>query len=106
MPVTDVKIYVDQTAVKLTLITDIDFGLYTINTYKIHYEKPSGAAGSWTAAPTPGGGSDGRIFVDFDDTIKFDEEGKWKLWAKLTFADSRVANGETYPYYVKTEGSI
>lgn len=100
---TDNRIYKDQTAVKLTLITSIDFDTYTVTAQSIEYKKPDGTSGSWTASKTPGGASDGRIFVDFDDSIKFDQKGKWVLWAKLTFADTRIAYGNPYHYYVYEE---
>jgi hypothetical protein len=104
---TDNHVYVGQSAVKLTLITSIDFNTYTVTSQKIKYKKPDGEEGEWTAIQSPGDEETGNIYVDFNDTtINFDLAGKWYIWAYLEFADGRKASGNPYPYYVKAEGAL
>ncbi len=99
------KIKLNQSAARIILVTNIDFNTISINTVKVRYIKPSGLAGEWTATVLTGSETDGRIYVDFDATIKFDVEGEWKLWSYLKLTDTREAMGDTVFYDVIPEGT-
>jgi len=97
-------IYKNQTSARLILQTDVNFNTNDVTTKLIKYKKPSGTTGSWTATTLTGSETTGKIYYDFSSNYKFDEAGTWDIWAHLTFADSRVANGAMVKYVVRTEG--
>ena len=93
-------IYKDQTAARLILQTGINFNNYSILSCKICYEKPNGVTSEWTSQKLVGGEISGKIYVDFSSTIKFDVLGIWRIWAFITFPDSRTAQGDIATYKV------
>lgn len=99
-----IYIFKDQSAVRLILETSVDFTATAPSSQKIKYEKPDETTGEWTASQLAGSLADGKIYVDFTDSINFDAVGKWKFWAELTFSDGRVGIGSVYHYLVYDEG--
>lgn len=99
-----VYIYKNQTGVRLTLTTDLDFSddNIDVSNQQIEYVNPSGESGTWNATKVSDSSTTGQIYVDFSDTIKFDEEGEWKLRAKLTYSDGRIGYGDWVPYHVES----
>lgn len=91
----------NQTAARLVLQTNIDFNAYVINSQKIKYSKPDGSTGEWTANKLPTDLTLGKIYVDFSDVLKFDQEGTWTLSAYLVFSDNRTGIGENVKYRVE-----
>lgn len=99
-------IYKDQTAVRLILDTSLDLDAEGLASSKIAYKKPDGTAGDWTGTILNSPGTDGKIYVDFNDTIKFTDLGDWVIWAELIFSDARVGYGKPKFYNVKEKGSV
>jgi len=98
------RIYKNQTAVRLILDTDVDFSVYPLKVdgAKIGYKKPDLTDGTWDGEILLD--TDGTIYVDFDDTIKFTTVGNWIVWAELTFADNRSGYGKPKVYQVIEKG--
>lgn len=68
-------IYKDDIGVKIVLETDIDISAYT--TIEIHYRKPGGDSGTWTATIESGNTSLSYTSVSGD----INEAGTWRLQA-------------------------
>lgn len=98
-------IYKDQTAVRLILDTELDLEAEGYASSVIGYEKPDGTVSSWVGSLLTPPGNDGKIFVDFNNTIKFDAVGTWKVWAEITYGDGRVGYGIPKYYDVKQKGT-
>lgn len=72
---------------------------------KIHYQKPSGATGSWTAAVLEA--ISGTIYYDFPaGASPLDELGFWLLWAKVTYNDTRELPSLAVRVRVISEGTL
>lgn len=98
-------IFVNQTALKLILKTNVNFNTYLTSEIKIKYKDPAGTTSEFVAAELSGSEAEGKIFVDFSDSIKFTVAGKYILWAEITFTDSTFAHGEAVVLMVYTPGS-
>lgn len=98
------KIYQGQTSVKVVLTTGINFNDYEVSTQKIAFKNTATSA-EWDAEKLDDGLVEGKIYVDFSDSIFFNVKGKWVLWAKLTFSDGRVGYGTPISYYVNLPGA-
>jgi hypothetical protein len=93
------KIFIGQTALRITLNTFCD--LEDVNQAVIKYRKPDGSTGEFAAAV--GDTAKGVIFyecIEGDLNIS----GWWSFWAFATFADGRLAAGETAKVYIWEEG--
>jgi hypothetical protein len=101
----DGKVFKDQTALKLSLHTLINFNNTTPTSAKICYKSPDGEEDEW-AATIEADSTVGEIYVNFSDVINFDQAGTWYLWSKLEFSDGRVAYGVTQKYIVREVGVI
>jgi len=98
------KIFTGQTNLKLVLKTDVD--ITSATSLEIKYKKPNTATVLNLAATVLGTPTDGNIYYDFavaDNTI-LDTAGTWTFWACVTFADNRVARGETAILEIYGEG--
>jgi hypothetical protein len=93
------KIYKGQTALRITLKTFTD--LEDIDMAVIKYRKPNGKTGEFAAAV--GDTAKGIIFHEVIEG-ELDLSGWWAFWAFVTFADGRMAAGETAKVYVWQEG--
>ena len=93
-------IYKNQTALRLSLDTQVDFE--TGDSAAIKYRKPDGTTGTFTA--TIDENRDGIIYHDFTDSAELDQSGWWKFWAFVTFSDERTAAGKSVSVYVYEEG--
>jgi len=93
------KIFVDQSALRLTLKTFID--LEGIISAVIKYRKPDGVTGEFSAAV-----ADTANGVIIHECIEgeLDVGGWWDFWAFITFEDGRTAAGEAAKVYVWQEG--
>jgi len=92
------KIYKNQSSLQIELTTGVNV---TSATCKIKYIKPTGVTGEWAAT----------IVTAITGVIKYDltgtelsETGMWKIWAFVTFSDSRIAPGEVVFMNVYNEG--
>lgn len=94
-------VYKDQTAVRFILNTNIDLSVYLPQSVTIEYVKPSNTKGSFPAQVLDG--PSGTIYIDFDDTHKFNESGNWKVWSKIVFSDGRIGVGKVITYHVELE---
>lgn len=94
-------VYKGQTAVRFILNTNIDLSIYVPQTVTIEFVKPSKTKGNFPSQVLDA--STGTIYIDFDDTHKFDESGTWKVWAKIVFSDGRTGVGEIVQYQVAKE---
>lgn len=94
-------IYKDQTAVRLILRTGIDFTQTPPDTAVIKFIKPDGTASQWDATALPGSETNGDLYIDFSDLIKFDAAGRWILWAEIIFPDGRLGIGTKKSYLVE-----
>lgn len=94
-------IYRNQTALRLSLDTGIDFEQG--DNAEIKYIKPDGTAGAFTAAIN--GNDSGIIFHDFTEPDEIDQSGWWRFWSSVTFSDGRCAAGKSVRVYVYEEGS-
>jgi hypothetical protein len=83
------KIYVGQNELRVQLTCSQDV---TSCTCKIQYRKPDGTTGSWDAVI--GTAATGVIYYDVTTTAIIDQPGTWRVWAFVTFTDSKVAYGE------------
>jgi hypothetical protein len=93
------KIFVSQTALRITLKTFVD--LEGIISAVIKYRKPDGTMGEFSAAV-----SDIANGIIFHEVIEgeIDVSGWWAFWAFVTFDDGRSAAGEAAKVYVWEEG--
>jgi hypothetical protein len=94
-----VKVYKDQTGVKLIFRTFLNFETDPISTAVIKYIKPNKEAGQWQA-DIQTDSADGDITFDFSATNKFDLKGKWKMRVEGTYVDSRTFKSRWVIYYV------
>lgn len=92
------KIYKNQSSLQIELTTGVDV---TLATCVIKYIKPSGTTGSWTATIVTA--ATGVIKYDLTGT-ELDQAGTWKIWAFVTFSDTRTAPGEPVIMNVYNEG--
>lgn len=95
------KIYYKQTALTITLDTNLD--LTNASSAKIKYRKPNGKIGEWTAvidSPATTGTISYAVQVGDLDMI-----GDWRFWSYLTFSDGTIAQGESVVQRVYAEGS-
>ena len=93
------KIFVKQSALRITLNTYTD--LEGIEAATIKYHKPNGKTGEFAAAV--GDTAKGVIFHEVIEG-EIDVSGWWAFWAFITFADGRTAAGEAAKVYVWNEG--
>jgi len=93
------KIFLSQSALRLTLKTFID--LEGITSAVIKFQKPDGTMGELPAAV-----SDVAKGIIFHEVIEgeIDASGWWSFWAFITFEDGRSAAGEASKVYVWNEG--
>jgi hypothetical protein len=96
-------IFKNQTAVRLILRTGINFSETPPDGLSIKFRKPDGTLNNWDAAILIAGQTNGDIYVDFSDTIKFDQPGRWILWAYLVFPDGRIGIGQKQSYLIEDE---
>lgn len=101
----DGRIFTNQTALRLSLNTLVDFSITPPVAAKIHYKKPDLEEDKWDATIVENS-TNGEIFVNFSDSIKFSQAGVWYLWSELEFADGRLAYGVTQKYTVRNAGVI
>lgn len=94
-------IYKNQTALKLTLITGLEFE--EGDSVAIKYRKPDGTEGVFDAE-VKDNDTEGAICHDFTDNDELDQAGWWKFWAFVTFSDERTAAGKSVSVYVYEEG--
>ena len=93
------KVYVGQT--KLKIIADLNSDI-TGSTVVLKYEKPDGATGNFPMVITDA--LNGIVEYDVSLATDFDLKGNWKMWAYVTYADSKVAPGEPFRLKFFTEG--
>ena len=93
------KIYVGQTALTLTATVDQDV---TGATCLIKYKKPDGTTGSFSATIVTA--ATGEIKYVVTSSSDIDQAGRWTFWGYVTFADTKVAAGESYKLMVYAEG--
>lgn len=94
------KIYLDQTALRLTLTAEVD--ITGAITTQIKYRKSDGTTGVWDA--TVETASDGTIYHDFTEG-DLDVLGTWTAWTYVVFSDGRYADGEPIKFRVYNPGS-
>lgn len=103
------KIYVNQTAVKLIITTGVDFLVNELSSAKIKLINTSlnnALLKEWDANLLNPPGSDGKLYVDFDDTKKFDTAGIWKIWVEVVFSNNKKAFSKPFLYKVDNEGGL
>ena len=96
----------NQTKLRIRLTTDANISGATC---LIKYIKPSGITGSWSA--TIENATTGIIYYDIVKQTtpspvvqQINEDGWWRLWAHITWADGTSAPGEIVRHYFKVEG--
>ncbi|MDR0442115.1 MAG: hypothetical protein LBH44_01750 [Treponema sp.] len=94
-----VRIFVNQSALRITLKTFVD--LEGIENAVIKYRKPNNKEGEFSAAV--GDVAKGVIFHECLEG-EIDISGWWVFWAFVTFADGRTAAGEAARVFVWCEG--
>lgn len=92
------KIYANQSNINLILETNIDFTTVLIDSASIDYIKPSGLTGSWAVVT-----SGSSMIVEFNDAVKFNEPGVWKL-NPIIVQDSLINIGDTVEILVYYKG--
>lgn len=93
------KIYVNQTALRIQLTTDVNVNDAAV---KIKFFKPDGTPGEFVASilnPIKG-----IIYYDVT-TNDIDQAGDWIFWAHITFNDNTFAAGTPTTIRVYEEGS-
>ena len=96
------KIHTFQTALDITRTVGVDITGATETLLK--YKKPSLAEGQWTA--TIDDAATGKVKYTVADNTVIDEYGTWIVWAKITFADSTVAESEATKMFVYKAGQL
>jgi hypothetical protein len=91
-------IHKNQTAATLILDTKLDMSGMDVIDLSIFYIKPDGSQGYWPATLVED--STSKIFVDFDNTVKFDMTGYWTLYSYVEFGDGRTATGDREQYQI------
>ena len=87
------KIFVGQTRLKLTVVTDAD--LTGADAYYIKYKKPDDTEGQWTAQcddPVKG-----DIYFEEFVITTLDLRGIWIFWASIEWQDSSGGVDEAAP---------
>lgn len=93
-------IYKNQTALRLSLATGVEFE--SSDSAVIKYRKPDGTEGLFAAQVSDR--EKGVICHDFTNEAELDQTGWWKFWAFITFKDERTAAGKSVSVYVYEEG--
>lgn len=93
-------IFKNQSKLRIQLTTSVDITGATVK--QIKYIKPSGTTGEWDA--TSSDDENGVIYYDIIDD-ELDENGRWTLYAYITFSDGRSAPGEKVYMQVYQPGS-
>lgn len=83
----------DDTATRIEINTGVNFNAYEISGSFISYLKPSGITGSWDGTTVSGSESSGSIYIQFSDTVKFDESGVWEIYPVLYFTNGLHESG-------------
>lgn len=102
-------IFKNQTAVRLIVDTGIDYQLNPFTTAIIkakNIDLDNPVEKNWSANILNPPGNDGLLYVDFNDTIKFDSEGKWLIWVMVTFVNGKIGYGTPSLYKVYSEGEV
>lgn len=94
------KIYTKQTKLRIQLTVS---QILTDTSCEIRYKKPSGAKGSWDAVI--GNATTGVIYYDIVEDTDINEDGTWKIWAHVTWADKKSADGEASNMVVHVPGT-
>jgi len=92
------KIFVNQTALRLILDTQVDFDEYPVESSQIVVMNPKGLKSTWTATVLEN--DNGKIFVDFSNNIKFTLAGEHKARAVLNFLNGKVGIGDWVKFMV------
>lgn len=95
------KIYEGQTAVKITVTTDVDI---TGVTPILKYKKPSGTLGSFTTNINVVSIEEGVFSWVPADANALDEVGTWTFWAYVTYTGGDVAAGEPFCVEIYKQG--
>jgi hypothetical protein len=82
------KIFVGQTALRLELATLLDSA--DIKSAKIKYKKPLGETGEWDAVVD----DNGIIYKDDFQTSDLDQAGTWIFWPRVVNQADQVAFGD------------
>jgi hypothetical protein len=88
----------NQTAATIILDTELDMSDMDVAILLIYYIKPDGTNGYWPASLVED--SNSKIYVDFDDTIKFDQVGYWILYSYVELGTGKSATGNRERYLV------
>lgn len=96
------RIFVGQSALRIQLTVGQD--VTNAQSVKIHYLKPDGTTGSWTAIVLTA--ATGVIYYDVTLTTTIDQRGEWKFWAAVTFSDGRVGISEAVEQFVYNAGEV
>ena len=92
------KVFIGQTALRITLKTFTDLEDVTIAVIK--YKKPNGKYGELPAAIKDV--ENGVIIHEVIENV-LDVSGWWVFWAYVTFADGRTAAGEAAKVFIWNE---
>ena len=84
------QIFKNQTELRIRLTLDVNITGATL--VQIHYRKPSGLIGTWTA--TVESASGGIIYYDVQSG-DLDEAGTWMFWGYVIFESGLIARGES-----------
>lgn len=101
---TEQRIYVGQTALALDLDTCVALVAEGAVSAVMHYIKPDGTTGSWTAVIAPSG-YDTTVRYVVDSASDLDQAGLWKRWCVVTFAASKTAPSDAVYFNVEEIGS-
>lgn len=93
------KIFVGQTKLRLTVLTDEDLTDATV--FQIKYKKPDDDT-EYIFTATCDDKPKGEIFYDFV-TDDLDARGLWTFWSYITFA-ANVVPGESFTVMIYDEG--
>ena len=93
------KIYVGQT--KLVINVDVKSDISGASAI-LKYCKPDGTTGSFSASITDA--SEGLISYEIASVNDLDQQGRYSMWAYVTYGDGKVAAGEPFDFLVLPEG--
>ena len=95
------RIFKYQTYVRILLNTGVELDSTVLDT-RIYYKKPVSGTLDYVDAEIY---DDQKLKYDIEADSSgnddfFDEEGKWRFWTWVEFADGRTARGETVLEYI------
>lgn len=104
----DVKVYVNQTAFRLIIQTGVDFSENSFSQAELfgYLKDDNTKTIQWNLNILNTPGTDGLLYVDFNNDTKFSYRGDWVLYVKITFNNGKIAYSKPVVYKVYNIGEV